>query len=326
MRLWRVSETGGALELTEGPAPVAAPGEALVRVAAVGLNFADLLMREGKYQQTPPFPYTPGMEMAGTVTALGPGTTGPALGTRVMAYLGHGALAEQVAVPVARLLPLPDTMPFAHAAAFPVAYGTSHLALDHKARLQPGETLIVSGAAGGVGLTAVEIGARMGARVIALARGAEKLAIARAAGAEDALDSDRPDLKAALKAIGADVVYDAVGGAAGEAALSALRPEGRFLAIGFASGEVPQVRLNHLLVKNVSVIGFWWGGYVTFAPARLDDSLRHLLALYAAGGLRPHVSHEIPFAQLPEALDLLRDRRSTGKVVVVIPPEVRSAR
>jgi NADPH2:quinone reductase len=326
MRLWRVRETGGAFGLAEAPAPVPAPGEALVQVAAVGLNFADLLMREGKYQQRPPLPYTPGMEMAGTVTALGPGTAGPAPGTRVMAYLGHGALAEQVAVPADRLLPLPDAMPFAHAAAFPVAYGTSHLALDHKARLQPGETLIVSGAAGGVGLTAVEIGARMGARVIALARGAEKLAIARAAGAEEALDSDRPDLKAALRAIGADVVYDAVGGAAGEAALSALRPEGRFLAIGFASGEVPQVRLNHLLVKNVSVIGFWWGGYVTFAPALLDDSLRHLLALYAAGGLRPHVSHEIPFGQLPEALDLLRDRRSTGKVVVVIPPEARSAR
>ncbi len=319
MRLWRVSETGGAFELTEGAAPQPGRGEALVRVAAVGLNFADLLMRDGKYQQRPPFPYTPGMEMAGTVLALGPETAGPAPGTRVMAYLGHGALAEEVAVPVARLLPLPEAMPFAHAAAFPVAYGTSHLALDHKARLQRGETLIVSGAAGGVGLTAVEIGARMGARVVALARGPEKLAIARQAGAQDTLDSDDPGLKAALKAIGADVVYDAVGGAAGEAALSALRPEGRFLAIGFASGEVPQVRLNHLLVKNVSVIGFWWGGYADFAPALLDDSLRALLALYADGGLRPHVSHEIPFERLPEALDLLRDRRSTGKVVVTLP-------
>lgn len=321
MRLWRVNRIGGEFEQAEAAAPRPGPGEVTVRVAAVGLNFADLLMREGKYQQHPPLPYTPGMEMAGTVEALGPGVTAPAPapGTRVMAYLGHGALAGVVAVPAGRLIALPDGMPFAHAAAFPVAYGTSHLALDHKARLQPGETLIVSGAAGGVGLTAVEIGARMGARVVALARGADKLATARAAGAAEALDSEMPGLKAALKAISADVVYDAVGGAVGEAALSALRPEGRFLAIGFASGEVPQVRLNHLLVKNVSVAGFWWGGYLDFAPRLLDDSLRHLLTLYAGGGLRPHVGQEMPFDRLPEALALLRDRRATGKIVVTLP-------
>lgn len=321
MRIWQVTETGGPFTPAEAPEPLPGPGEALVRVAAVGLNFADLLMRDGKYQERPPLPYIPGMEMAGTVLSLGPGTEGPAPGTRVMAYLGRGALAEVVAVPVARLLPLPDAMPFDHAAAFPVAYGTSHLALDHKARLQAGETLLVLGAAGGVGLTAVEIGHRMGARVVACARGEAKLQVACAAGADMAIDSETPDLKAAFKALGGvDVVYDALGGAAGEAALSALRPEGRFLAIGFASGEVPQIRANHLLVKNLTVIGLWWGGYLNFAPAVLDDSLRQLLDWYAEGGLRPHVSHALPFADLPLALDLLRDRKSTGKVVITLPP------
>jgi NADPH2:quinone reductase len=321
MKAWRVAETAGAFTLETLADPLPAPGEARVRVAAVGLNFADLLMRDGKYQVRPDFPYIPGMEMAGVVEALGPGTTGPAPGTRVLAYLGMGALAEAVCVPVARLLPLPEGMPFGHAAAFPIAYGTSHLALARKAALAPGETLLVLGAAGGVGLTAVEIGRRMGARVVAVARGAAKCAVAEAAGAHLSLDSDTPDLKAAFKALGGvDVVYDAVGGAAGEAALSALRPEGRFLAIGFASGQVPQIRANHLLVKNLSVIGLWWGGYLNFAPEVLDASLRQLLGWYAEGALRPHVSDTLPFTALPEALDRLAARASTGKLVISLQP------
>lgn len=321
MKAWRVAETAGAFTLETLADPLPAPGEARVRVAAVGLNFADLLMRDGKYQVRPDFPYTPGMEMAGVVEALGPGTTGPAPGTRILAYLGMGALAEAACVPVARLLPLPEGMPFDHAAAFPIAYGTSHLALGRKAALAPGETLLVLGAAGGVGLTAVEIGRRMGARVVAVARGAAKCAVAEAAGAHLSIDSDTPDLKAAFKALGrVDVVYDAVGGAAGEAALSALRPEGRFLAIGFASGQVPQIRANHLLVKNLSVIGLWWGGYLNFAPEVLDASLRQLLDWYAEGALRPHVSDTLPFAALPEALDRLAARASTGKLVISLQP------
>lgn len=274
-------------------------------------------MRDGKYQEKPPLPYTPGMEVAGVVQALGPGTDGPAIGTRVLAFVNWGGLAAEVIAPANRVVPLPDAMPFEHAAAFPIAYGTSHLALSHKARLHPGETLLVLGAAGGVGLTAVEIGKHMGARVIASARGAEKLAIARAAGADVVIDSDTPDLKAAFKALGGvDVVYDAVGGAGFDAALSACNPEGRLLAIGFASGQVPQVPANLLLVKNLSVMGLYWGGYLKFAPQVLTTSLATLLGWYQQGGLRPHISHTLPFTDLPQALDLLRDRKSTGKVVV----------
>lgn len=320
MRLWQVENLEDGPRLTDGPPPRPGKEQALVRVEAVGLNFADLLMQAGTYQQSPPCPYIPGMELSGVVTATGAGGTGPSVGTRVLAYLGHGALAEEVVVPADRLLPLPDRMPFDQAAAFPIAYGTSHLALGRKAGLQPGERLLVLGAAGGVGLTAVEIGARMGAQVIACARGDEKLSVAKAAGADILIDSNAPDLKAAFKALGGvDVVYDTIGGAMGEAALSALRPEGRFLAIGFAGGTPPQIRANHLLVKNISVMGLWWGGYLNFSADVLDDSLRELLRWYEEGTLHPHVSHRLPFDELPQALDLLASRKSTGKVVVTRP-------
>jgi NADPH:quinone reductase len=317
MKAWRVTELGGPVQQQEIARPEPAAGEVRIAVSACGLNFADLLMRDGKYQEKPPLPYTPGMEVAGVVQALGPGTHGPAPGTRVLAFVNWGGLAAEMIAPANRIVPLPDAMPFDHAAAFPIAYGTSHLALAHKARLHHGEKLLVLGAAGGVGLTAVEIGKRMGARVIASARGAEKLAIARAAGADAVIDSDTPDLKAAFKALGGvDVVYDAVGGAGFDAALSACNPEGRLLAIGFASGQVPQVPANLLLVKNLSVMGLYWGGYLKFAPHILTDSLSTLLGWYAQGGLRPHISHSLPFNDLPHALDLLRDRKSTGKVVI----------
>lgn len=319
MKAWQVGQPGAEWNMLALPPRPPGTGEALVRVAAVGLNFADLLMRDGKYQEKPGFPYVPGMELSGTVIELGPDTAGPPPGSRVLAFVNGGALAEMATIAVERLVAIPDEMGFADAAAFPIAYGTSHLALDHKARLQPGETLLVLGAAGGVGLTAVEIGKRMGARVIACARGAEKLAIARAAGADEVIDSDTPDLKSALKALGGvDVVYDAVGGPGFDAALSACRPEGRLLAIGFASGQVPQVPANLLLVKNLSVMGLYWGGYLKFAPHVLTGSLATLLGWFRAGGLRPHVSHILPFDQFPQAADLLRDRRSTGKVVVTV--------
>lgn len=319
MKAWRLAELGGDFAQHEIDAPAPGPGEVRLRVMACALNFADLLMREGKYQEKPPLPYTPGMEVAGVIEALGPGVTGPRPGTRVMAFVNHGGLAQAAIAPAERVVALPDNMPFAEAAAFPIAYGTSHLALEHKARLQPGETLLVLGAAGGVGLTAVEIGKRMGARVIASARGAEKLAIARTAGADEVIDSETPDLKAAFKALGGvDVVYDAVGGPAFDAALSACRPEGRLLAIGFASGAVPQVPANLLLVKNLSVMGFYWGGYLKFAPHLLTGSLQTLLGWYQAGGLRPHISHSLPFDALPQGLALLKDRKSTGKIVITL--------
>ena len=319
MRAWQIDALGQPATLRTLAAPRPARGEARIAIRACGLNFADLLMAEGRYQEKPELPFVPGLELAGTVEELGPGTVGPAPGTRVAVYAGQGGLAEQGCFAVDSLLPLPEGMSFAEAAGFQIAYGTSHLALAHKARLQPGETLLVLGAAGGVGLTAVEIGARMGARVIACARGAEKLEIARAAGAHEVIDSDTPDLKAALKALGGvDVVYDPVGGPAFDAALRATRPDGRILAIGFASGTVPQVAANLLLVKNISVIGFWWGGYLSFAPHLLRDSLATLLDWYAKGALRPHVSHRLPFEALPEGLELLRSRAATGKVVIEV--------
>ena len=317
MRAWQIDTLGSPATLRHLPDPTPAPGEARVAIHACGLNFADLLMADGKYQEKPALPFTPGLELAGTVIDLGPGTKGPAPGTRVAVYGGKGGLAEQGCFPVESLLPIPASMSFAEAAGFQIAYGTSHLALAHKARLQPGETLLVLGAAGGVGLTAVEVGKRMGARVIASARGPEKLAIATAAGADAVIDSDHPDLKSALKELGGvDVVYDPVGGAAFDAALRATRPDGRILAIGFASGTVPQIPANLLLVKNITVIGFWWGGYLAFAPHLLRDSIATLLDWHGKGQLHPHVSHRLPLDRLAEGLDLLRSRVATGKVVI----------
>ena len=317
MHVWEIAGLRAEPRLAGRDVPLAAQGEALVRVAAVGLNFADLLMIEGKYQVRPPLPFVPGMEFSGVVEALGPGTTGPPPGTRVLGICGTGGLAERLCIAADRIAPLPDAMGFDEAAGFPIAYGTSHLALTLRARLQPGETLLVTGAAGGVGLTAVEIGKRLGARVIASARGAERLGVAKAAGADVLVDSDAPDLRDALRALGGvDVVYDAVGGPAFDAALRACKPDGRLLAIGFASGQVPQVPANLLLVKNLTVSGFWYGGYQDHAPKTVADGMAELLRWRATGTLHPHIGHVLPFADFPEGLALLRDRKATGKVVI----------
>lgn len=319
MQAWQIENLGAAPVLRDLPVPVPARGQARIRIHAAGLNFADLLMAKGSYQEKPDLPFTPGLECAGVVEALGPDTSGPAVGTRVACFAGAGGLAEYGVFPVETLTPIPDLMPYETAAGFQIAYGTSHLALDHLARLQRGETLLVLGAAGGVGLTAVEIGRLMGARVIACARGEEKCAVARAAGAEVTFDSDLPDLKSALKSLGGvDVVYDPVGGGAFDSALRATRPGGRLLAIGFASGVVPQVSANLLLVKNLSVIGMWLGGYAKFAPHLLRASLTTLFGWQAEGRLHPQISQVLPFAALPQGLDLLRDRAATGKIVIRI--------
>lgn len=319
MRAVVLTDLATAPALKEIAAPHPAPGEVLLSVSACGLNFADLLMAQGRYQERPELPMVMGMEVAGRIKALGAGVEGLSPGMPVAAFIGAGGLAEEVTCPATHCLPLPEAMPMTDAAGFPVAYGTSHLALSHRAGLQPGETLLVLGAAGGVGLTAVEIGAAMGARVIAVARGAEKLAVARRAGATECLDSDGLDLRSALKELGGvDVVYDAVGEPLATPALRALRPEGRFLAIGFAGGEVPKFPANILLVKNITVIGFYWGGYLKFSPDTLTQSLRALLKMYSAGTLRPHVSHVLPFEAFNEGFELLRTRKSTGKVVIQI--------
>ena len=319
MRAFRIETLGDAPKITDIPAPDPGPGEIAVRIGACGLNFADLLMVKGEYQDTPAAPFTLGMEVAGTVTQLGAQVEGPAPGTRVAIFGGQGGLAEHGSFPAARAVAIPEAMSFAEAAAFQIAYGTSHLALDHKARLQPGETLLVLGAAGGVGLTAVEIGKLMGARVIACARGQDKLDVARQAGADHLIDAESEDIREACRALGGvDVVYDPVGGDQFTAALRSCKPEARILTIGFASGDVPLIKANHLLVKNISVIGLYWGGYLAFRPEVVTDSLATLLGWYEAGRLRPHVSHVLPLDRAAEGLDLLRRRASTGKVVVTI--------
>jgi NADPH:quinone reductase len=316
MRAMQVTTLGEPLAMAEVPVPEPGPGEVQLAVRACGVNFADTLMAAGRYQEKLPLPFTPGLEVCGTVTALGPGTAGPAVGTRVAAFPGRGGFGEYLAVPAALCRPVPEAMPDEEAAAFLVAYGTAEVALGHRAGLKPGETLLVRGAAGGVGLTGVEVGKVMGARVIAVARGAEKLAVAEAAGADHLVDAEE-DLRAAVRALGgADVVYDPVGGAAFAAALRATRAGGRLLPLGFASGEVPQIPANILLVKNLTVHGLYWGAYATLDPSVLARSFETLFGWYEAGRLRPHVSHVLPLEAANEALDLLRGRQATGKVVV----------
>ncbi len=319
MRAFHIATTGAAPAICDIARPDPRPGELRLRIEVCGLNFADLLMIKGEYQDTPPAPFTLGMEVAGTVDALGPDTDGPAPGTRVAVFGGQGGLADYGCFPANRAVVLPDDMAFTDAAAFLIAYGTSHVALDHKARLQPGETLLVLGAAGGVGLTAVEIGKQMGARVIACARGADKLEVTRAAGADHLIDAKTQDIREACKALGGvDVVYDPVGGDQFKAAFRACNPEARLLSIGFASGEVPQIPANHLLVKNLSVIGLYWGGYLNFRPEVVTNSLATLFEWYAEGRIKPHISHVLPLERAAEALELLRSRQSTGKVVVTL--------
>jgi NADPH2:quinone reductase len=316
MLAFQLTSFDSAPALTEIPKPQPAAGQVALQIEACGLNFADLLMAKGTYQDTPTPPFTLGMEVCGTVTALGAGVTAPAIGTRVAVFGGSGGLADYGVFPADLCRAVPDNMTAAEAAGFQVAYGTSHLALTRRAQLRPGETLLVLGAAGGVGLTAVEIGKALGARVIAVARGAEKLAVAQAAGADHTIDASE-DIKAKVKALGgADVVYDPVGGDLFKSALGACNREARVIVIGFASGDVPQIPANIILVKNVTVIGFYWGGYLAFNPKALTESMAELMQWHAEGRLRPHVSHILPLASAQEALELMSTRKSTGKVVV----------
>ncbi len=319
MRAMRVHELGGGLILDEVGMPEPGPGQVLLKVRACGVNFADTLIVRGRYQEKPPLPFAPGMEVCGTVEALGEGVMAPARGTRVAASCGQGGFADHALASAAACVAVPDTMTDIQAAAFQVAYGTSHLALDYKARLQPGERLLVLGAAGGVGLTAVEIGKLMGAEVIAVARGAGRLAQAKAAGADHLIDSESQDIREAVLALGgADVVYDPVGGEQWKAAMRAANPEARLIPIGFASGEVPQIPANILLVKNLTVIGLYWGAYSRFRPEVLAGSFRTLIGWFEQGKIHPHVSNVVPLVEASRALELLESRQATGKVVVRI--------
>ena len=296
--------------------PGCGENQLIVEVKSCGLNFADLLMMKGTYQDTPALPFTPGLECAGKVVDVGSNISGIKISDRVAVFGGRDGLSQYAAFRPEQVTLIPEGVTYAQAAAVQIAYGTSLMALDTLARLQPGETLLVTGAAGGVGLTAVEIGKLLGARVIAHARGAEKLAVAEAAGADVLIDAS-DDLRARVKDLGgADVVYDAIGGDVWEAAFRSTNPGGRLLPIGFAGGTVPQIPANHMLVKNLTVIGFYFGGYMKFAPEQVQAVLTKLLNWCAEGKINPHISHQLPLAQTNEALELLRDRKSTGKVVI----------
>ena len=286
------------------------------------MNFADSLMLRGQYQEKPPLPFTPGLEVAGEIEAVGAGVAGLEPGRRVMAFLDRGGFAEAAVARAADVVPLPETMDDATAAGFAIAYGTAYGALRWRADLHAGETLVVHGAAGGVGLTAVEVGKAMGATVIATARGADKLEVARRHGADHTLDSESDDVKAAVRDLtggrGADVVFDPVGGAMFEASLRSIAWEGRIVVIGFASGTVPQIPANILLVKNAAALGFYWGSYRKHDPERLRASFADLFRWHAEGRIRPHVSHRLPLAEAAEAVRLLTSRQSTGKVVLTV--------
>lgn len=319
MRAMQITEYHEPLSLQEVEMPVVQAGQVLVKVQTCGLNFADLLSIKGTYQEKPPLPFTPGMELAGEITVVGAGVEHLQVGQRIAAYAGQGGLGEYVALPADICVPIPDVMDALDAAAFLIAYGTAHVGLGYKAGLKPGERLLVLGASGGVGLTAVELGKLMGAEVIACARGADKLEICRAAGADHLINSQSDDIRAVVKALGgADVVYDPIGGDQFNAALRACNPEARILPLGFASGAVPQIPANILLVKNLTVLGFYWGGYARINPAVLTDSFRVLFDWYGAGKLKPHVSTVLPLEQANAGLELLRNRKATGKVVIRI--------
>jgi NADPH:quinone reductase len=322
MRAVLCKEWGGPdkLIVEDVPSPPIQDGAVRIAVHAAGINFADLLLVSGQYQEKPPFPFIPGMESAGVITEIGPGVSGFKTGDRVMTLTGTGSYAEEIVTDASRVYPIPGGMDFAAAAGFPVTYGTSHGAFDWRAHLRPGEWLLVHGAAGGVGLTAVEIGKVMGARVIACAGSAEKLEIARQHGAEFLIDYSREDIRERVKAItgglGADVVYDPVGGDAFDASLRSIAWGGRIIIIGFASGRISQVPANILLVKNIDVIGFYWGSYQARKPELLRESYAKLLGWYQEGKLKPHVSAEFDLRDAARAMNMLHDRKSTGKVVL----------
>ncbi|MFZ5835108.1 MAG: NADPH:quinone oxidoreductase family protein [Pseudomonadota bacterium] len=301
----------------------AGPGQVVIDVHACGVNFPDYLIIQGKYQSRPKLPFSPGGEVAGVVKAVGDGVSNVAPGDRVLCFIGtgYGGFAEQALVKAEMVTKIPPQMDFATASAFILTYGTSYYALKDRGDLKPGETLLVLGAAGGVGLAAVELGKAMGARVIAGASTDEKLAVCKAHGADEGINYEKEDLKDRVKALtggkGADVIYDPVGGDYSEAALRAINWNGRFLVVGFANGEIPKIPLNLTLLKGCQIVGVFWGASIERDVAHFQKRNQELMDYYVQGKLKPLVSGQYPLEEVATALNLLAARKVVGKLVLL---------
>jgi NADPH:quinone reductase len=312
--------TPDELELADIPDPKAGPGEAVVAVKAAALNFFDLLIIAGKYQHKPPFPFSPAAEFAGVVESVGAGVGGFAPGDRVIGWTGWGAAREKIAAGAAQLAKLPDNLDFDRAAGLTVTYATTLYGLRERGHLKAGETLVVLGATGGVGLAAIEIGKIMGARVIACASSDEKLAFAKAHGADDIVNYASDDLREALKRLGGargiDVVYDPVGGQYAEPALRSLGWEGRYLVVGFAAGDIPKIPLNLVLLKSCDIRGVLWGAWTMRDPKGQAALMKDIAAWCAEGKLSAHVHAAYPLSETAAALKAIAERKVMGKIVL----------
>ncbi len=296
-------------------------GQVVISVKACGVNFPDTLIIQGKYQSKPPFPFIPGSEVAGIVKELGEGVDTINVGTRVMAFIGMGGFAEEAIADASHIIPMPHTLDFATASAFLLTYGTSHHALKDRAQLHPGETLLVLGAAGGVGLATVEIGKVMGARVIAAASSDEKLEVCKLHGADEVINYSTEDLRDRIKQLtggkGVDVAFDPLGGDYSEPVLRSMAWGGRFLVIGFASGDIPRIPLNLPLLKVYSIVGVFWGAFMERDPKHGRENIQELITWMNEGKLKPHVSATYSLEQVADALNNLMERKVTGKAVLV---------
>lgn len=314
-----------SLVLEDVAEPECGPGKVRIAVSAVGINFPDCLMIEGKYQFKPEFPFSPGGELSGTIIEIGDGVSNVKVGDRVSAGGGHGGLAEQIVVDARSVRAVPDGMDMITAAAWSTTYGTSYHALKQRANLQPGETLLVLGAAGGVGLAAVELGHAMGARVIAAASSEEKLAAAREAGADECIDYSDGELKEKVKALtdgkGADVIYDPVGGPLFDQCLRSINWNGRILIVGFVGGDIPKAPTNLILLKGCQLVGVFYGAFTQREPEANDQNWAELRALFEQGRIKPRISQTYALDDYAAALRCLTERQAIGKVVVQVAAE-----
>ncbi|KIF82450.1 NADPH:quinone oxidoreductase family protein [Noviherbaspirillum autotrophicum] len=314
---WGLPET---LVVEDLPDVVPGPGQVAIDVQAAGVNFPDVLIIQGKYQFKPELPFTPGSELAGIVRAVGEGVSHLKAGDKVLAFVSQGAFAQQIVAPAAMVMPMPPGLDFDTAAAVTLTYGTSHHAVVDRAQLKAGETMLVLGAAGGVGLAAIEIGKALGARVIAAASTDEKLDVCKAHGADATINYTTQDLREAIKAAtggkGPDVIYDPVGGVYAEPAFRSIAWRGRYLVIGFANGEIPKLPLNLPLLKGASLVGVFWGEFAKREPKANQAAMRELMGWMAEGKIKPHISGRYALADTAQALNDMAARKVTGKVVI----------